>query len=172
MADKRKVLFTYGMSNDYQLIITDAPKEAIEEWCVHYVTDMENGECNEPFYNLKALYYVLELLDSELEKDKDCLELLGYDETYDYSNYHPEKEEKKHGVKYVGSLRDASIDEFLEFMERYRGKGKKLSVMGTSFFNVFDDGKHIILDEEDLSEGYSCMEVESADEKDGVKFHV
>ena len=30
MEDRRKVLFTNGMSNDFMLIITDAPKEKIE----------------------------------------------------------------------------------------------------------------------------------------------
>ena len=31
MEDRRKVLFTDGMSNDFLLIITDATKEAIEK---------------------------------------------------------------------------------------------------------------------------------------------
>lgn len=41
--ERRKVLFTDGMSDDFLLIITDAPKAAIEEYCRWHVRQMENG---------------------------------------------------------------------------------------------------------------------------------
>ena len=85
---KRKVLFTDGMSNDFLLIITDAPKANIEEYCKWHVKQMENGWKNcEIFKPLKAKYYVNELLDSEID-EADDVELIGYDECYDFSNYH------------------------------------------------------------------------------------
>lgn len=48
---------------------------------------MEDGWKCETFSPLKAKYYVKELLDSEID-DKEDLELIGYDECYDFSNYH------------------------------------------------------------------------------------
>lgn len=84
---RRKVLFTDGMSDDFLLIITDAPKAAIEEYCRWHVKQMEDGWKCETFSPLKAKYYVKELLDSEID-DKEDLELIGYDECYDFSNYH------------------------------------------------------------------------------------
>ena len=83
--ERRKVLFTYGMSNDAMIIITDAPKEAIEDWCRRYVEEMENGQ-NTYFDSLKALYYVKELHDSEVD-DAEDIEIIGYDEAYDLNNY-------------------------------------------------------------------------------------
>ena len=65
MEDRRKVLFTNGMSNDFMLIITDAPQKAIESYCYRVNKVMEDGEHIEPFDTLKAKYYVKELLDSE-----------------------------------------------------------------------------------------------------------
>lgn len=51
---KRKVLFTDGMSSDFLLIITDAPKTDIEEYCRWHVDQKYNffsdkvvGEINE-----------------------------------------------------------------------------------------------------------------------------
>lgn len=85
--ERRKVLFTDGMSDDFLLIITDAPKAAIEEYCRWHVKQMEDGWKCETFSPLKAKYYVKELLDSEID-DKEDLELIGYDECYDFSNYH------------------------------------------------------------------------------------
>ena len=67
MEDKRKVLFTDGMSSDFLLIITDAPKEAIEKYCRYHNTMMEDGGHFELFDNLKIQYYVKELLDSEVQ---------------------------------------------------------------------------------------------------------
>lgn len=76
------------MSNDFLLIITDAPKAAIEEYCRWHVEQMEDDWKNcETFQPLKAMYYVKELLDSEVD-DRENLELIGYDECYDFSTYH------------------------------------------------------------------------------------
>ena len=62
---RKKVLFVDGMSNDFLLIITDASKAAIEEYCRWHVEQMENGWKNcETFQPLKAMYYVKDLLDS------------------------------------------------------------------------------------------------------------
>ncbi len=85
--ERRKVLFTDGMSNDFLLIITDAPKADIEKYCKWHVKQMEDGWKCETFSPLKVKYYVKELLDSEID-DKEDLELIGYDECYDFSNYH------------------------------------------------------------------------------------
>lgn len=85
---KRKILFTDGMSDDFLLIITDAPKAAIEEYCRWHVEQIENGwKGRETFQPLKARYYVKELLDSEID-EADDIELIGYDECYNFSTYH------------------------------------------------------------------------------------
>jgi len=84
--ERRKVLFTHGMGNDRMLIITDAPKEAIEEWCRRCVAEMETGE-NTYFDTLKSQYYVRELLDSE-EHDIEDVEIIGYDEEYELTDYY------------------------------------------------------------------------------------
>lgn len=86
--ERRKVLFTDGMSDDFLLIITDAPKADIEKYCRWHVEQIENGwkDCK-TFQPLKAMYYIKELLDSEID-GRDDLELIGYDECYDFSTYH------------------------------------------------------------------------------------
>ena len=86
--ERRKVLFTDGMSDDFLLIITDAPKADIEKYCRWPIEQIENGwkDC-ETFQPLKAMYYIKELLDSEIDNRED-LELIGYDECYDFSTYH------------------------------------------------------------------------------------
>lgn len=86
--ERRKVLFTDGMSDDFLLIITDAPKVDIEKYCRWHVEQIENGwkDC-ETFQPLKARFYIKELLDSEIDNRED-LELIGYDECYDFSTYH------------------------------------------------------------------------------------
>lgn len=38
--DKRKVLITDGMSHDAMLLITDAPREDLEEWCRQYYKEL------------------------------------------------------------------------------------------------------------------------------------
>lgn len=88
--ERKKVLFVDGMSNDFLLIITDAPKANIEEYCRWHVQQIENGWKNyETFSPLKAKYYVKELLDSEIDDSED-IELIGYDECYDFSAYDAE----------------------------------------------------------------------------------
>lgn len=46
--------------------------------------DTDDCETSQP---LKARYYIKELLDSEVDNRED-LELIGYDECYDFSTYH------------------------------------------------------------------------------------
>lgn len=87
MEDRRKVLFTNGMSNDFMLIITDAPQKAIESYCYRVNKVMEDGEHIEPFDTLKAKYYVKELLDSEID-DREDAEIIGWSESYDLCNYY------------------------------------------------------------------------------------
>lgn len=82
--EKRKVLFTHGMSNDAMIIITDATTERIERVCSLDRTQ-EYGignavEC------LKVTNYVTELFDSEIHELED-MEIIGWDEVYDISNY-------------------------------------------------------------------------------------
>ncbi len=84
--NKRKILITSGMSNDVILIITDAPKKIIEEWCRNYNKELENGK-NTYFDNLKKDYYVRILHDSETEINNDDVDIIGYDEVYDLFDY-------------------------------------------------------------------------------------
>ena len=87
MNDLKKVLFTCGMTNDIMLIVTDAPKKAIEDFCYKYNEDQENG-CNTYFDRLKSMYYVKEILDSETDVlDHELLDVIGYDEAYDLYDY-------------------------------------------------------------------------------------
>jgi hypothetical protein len=86
-AERRKVLFTNGMTSDKFLIITDAPKEAIEQWCYNYNQELENGQ-NSFLEPLKTQYYVLLLHDSEMENDNENIYIIGYDESYDLNDYY------------------------------------------------------------------------------------
>ena len=86
MADRRKILFTDGMSNDFLLIITDAPKEDIEKYCRWHNLMMEDGGHFEPFAPLKAQHYVKELLDSEID-DLEDVDIIGFDACYDFGQY-------------------------------------------------------------------------------------
>lgn len=90
MEDRRKVLFTNGMSNDFMLIITDAPKEKIEAYCYRLNKIIDDGGHVEPFDTLKAQYYVKELLDSEID-DREDAEIIGWVETYDLCDYYTEE---------------------------------------------------------------------------------
>ena len=91
--DKRKVLITNELSNDAMLIITDAPKKAVEQWCRNYVSEIEDGE-NTYFDSLEKNYYVKVLYDSEryagegLESSKDDIDVIGYDEVYELYAYY------------------------------------------------------------------------------------
>lgn len=82
LESKRIVLITAGMSSDKVLMETDAPKEAIEEWCKKCNEEMENGE-NTFLDSLQEKYYVRLLYDSEVEE-------LKCDESYDLFNYYNE----------------------------------------------------------------------------------
>lgn len=83
--EKRKVLFASGVY-DRMVIITDAPKESLEQWCRDYSEYLENGE--NPFFDeLKKEYYVKVLHDSELENNSDDIEVIGYDEVYCLDDY-------------------------------------------------------------------------------------
>ena len=84
MDNMRKVLFTNGMSDEYAIIITDAPKKEIEKWCYRYNEEMENN-----FDSLKVMYFVRELVDSEVDEyDRELIEIVGYDEVYDLCDYY------------------------------------------------------------------------------------
>lgn len=86
---RRKILFTAGMSNDKMLIITDAPKEDIEKYCLYHNLMMEDGGHFELFATLKAQYHVKELFDSEVD-DLEDIDIIGYDEVYDlFEHYKP-----------------------------------------------------------------------------------
>jgi len=99
----RKILFTEGMSNDRMLIITDAPKEKIEEWCYRYNDALENGTFGTEvtlFDNLIPDYYVKKVFDSEVD-DIDSMEdvkRIGYDEEYDLAFYYREDPEPSKDV--------------------------------------------------------------------------
>lgn len=82
LESKRIVLITAGMSSDKVLMETDAPKEAIEEWCKKCNEEMENGK-NTFLDSLQEKYYVRLLYDSEVEE-------LKCDESYDLFNYYNE----------------------------------------------------------------------------------
>lgn len=86
MGKKRKVLFTKGMTESFMLILTDAPKEAIEEYCVYHNRRMEDEGNFVLFGPLKKKYSVRLLLDSETDS-RESLEIIGYDESYDLFNY-------------------------------------------------------------------------------------
>lgn len=86
--DLKRVLFTYGMSNDRMLIITDAPKESIRAWLRRYNKAIENGDSCELFDTLKTQYLVKELIDSEIDMfATEMCDLIGYDEVYDIADY-------------------------------------------------------------------------------------
>ena len=85
---RRKILFTNGMSDDFLLIVTNAPKEAIEQYCRWHLLQIENGWKNcETFQPLKQKYHVKELLDSEIDEATD-IEVIGFDECFDFRNYY------------------------------------------------------------------------------------
>lgn len=87
--DRRKILFISGMTNDMFLIITDAPKKAIENWCYNYNKELENG-LNSFLEPLKNEYYVKLLHDSEIENDNEDIEIIGYKEVFDLLDYFEE----------------------------------------------------------------------------------
>lgn len=88
------VLFGYGMSDDFLLIITDAPENALIDYCRWHVKGMENGGNFDLFAPLKRKYHVKLLLDSEVDDREDLEILIEGKKVYcfDFSNY--ENEEK------------------------------------------------------------------------------
>lgn len=86
MIQRRKLLFRDGTTNEFLLIITDAPKEAIVNYCIWRNQKIEDGWCYEKFAPLKAKYYVKELLDSEVDDFEDA-DIIGYDVVYDFGQY-------------------------------------------------------------------------------------
>lgn len=87
----RKVLFsTDAMSGDFIIILTDAPKEALDKWCSNYLFEQEEG-LNTYFDSLKIDWTVKVLADSEDGFDRDDIEVIGYDEYYNLGDYSPEK---------------------------------------------------------------------------------
>lgn len=100
--ENRKVLFTNGMSNDAMIIITDAPKERLEQFCREYNEDMENG-VNVGFDRIKTQYYVKELFDSEID-DRELIEVIGYSESYDINDYYAEDTREELAEKFTDAI--------------------------------------------------------------------
>jgi hypothetical protein len=87
MYDLKKVLFTYGMSNDCMLIITDAPTKDLESFCYKYNEDLENN-INNYFNDLKKQFYVKILVDSEVDDfTKDLVDIIDFDLVFDLADY-------------------------------------------------------------------------------------
>jgi len=83
----RKVAFTYGMSGDHMLILTDAPKSAIEDWIWEYLKGLEDNK-NVYFKPLQKYYYVKVIADSEVnDLSWEDIEVIGFDESYDLGDY-------------------------------------------------------------------------------------
>lgn len=83
--DRKKVLIKCGMSDDAIIFITDAPDKEIENWCYRYNQELENGE-NTYLDSLEKNYYIKVLHDS-VDDDAENLDIIGYDEIYDLSDY-------------------------------------------------------------------------------------
>ena len=92
-ANRRKVLITNGMGHDRILILTDAPKKSIEQWCRNHNDEMENGE-DTYFESLEKDYYVKVLYDSAMDDDGNVevpnkdIQIIGFDEIYDLFDYY------------------------------------------------------------------------------------
>lgn len=83
----RKVLInTFAMNGDYIIILTDAPREAIEKWCINYNREQEDG-MNSYFDSLKIDYTVKVLADSEDGFDRNDISSIGFDESYNVDDY-------------------------------------------------------------------------------------
>ena len=78
----RKVLFTKGMTGSALLVVTNAPKAAIEEYCRLYIDDEGNLlELLEKNYDVHICF------DSEEHTGYEYVEAIGYDELYDIYDY-------------------------------------------------------------------------------------
>lgn len=73
--ERRLVLFVNGMSDDFFLLLTDAPQKYIEEYCKWYNKWIENGGQGDFLGFLRKKYYVNLLIDSETG-DKEELEVI------------------------------------------------------------------------------------------------
>ena len=83
----RKVAFSYGMSGDHMLILTDAPKSAIEDWAREYNKGLEDDN-NVYFKPLQKNYYVKVIADSEVhDLSWEDIQTIGFDESYDLGDY-------------------------------------------------------------------------------------
>ena len=83
----KKVAFTFGMYNDYMLILTDAPKSAIEDWAREYTKGLEDNN-NVYFKPLQKNYYVKIIADSEIhDLSWEDVETIGFNEVYDLGDY-------------------------------------------------------------------------------------
>ena len=89
----RKVAFAYGMHGDYMLILTDAPKSAIENWAREYNKGLEDN--NNVYFNpLQKYYYVKIIGDSEVNNlTREDIDIIGFapasqfDRRYGYPVY-------------------------------------------------------------------------------------
>lgn len=83
----RKILISNGMNSNKAIILTDAPKNVLENWCRSYNNAIENGI---PYTTdeLKTEWYVKLLVDSEVDDfDNEAIETIGYNEEYDLMMY-------------------------------------------------------------------------------------
>ena len=87
----RKVLFVVDDATDEaQMIVTDAPKEAIERWCRRW-NELYKNEMYTMFGSfdtLKAEYFVQEIDISDEQFGNELIDTIGYDEIYDYNLYY------------------------------------------------------------------------------------
>ena len=92
-ANRRKVLITNRMGHDRILILTDAPKKSIKQWCRNHNDEMECG-VNTYFKFLEKDYYVKVLYDSATDDDgnvevpNEDIQIIGFDEIYDLFDYY------------------------------------------------------------------------------------
>ena len=143
---KRKILFKDIKNDKAQLIITDAPVPAIQVWCGKY----NNGEYVELFGNLKALYYVKELFDSTYDEDKDDIEIIGYDEEYDYDIYHDEIYRENRLIK---EYSNDKVFEILDFLFKTGGSyTKRTNVTNMTVKDLWNSLGNVPIDDRDCIE--------------------
>ena len=98
----RKVLFVVDDATDEaQMIITDAPKEAIERWCRRW-NELYKNEMYTMFGSfdtLKAEYFVQEIDISDEQFGNELINTIGYHEIYDYNNYYDDEETEEKEIE-------------------------------------------------------------------------
>lgn len=150
--ERRKVFFTNGMNPDKMIIITDAPKEKIEAFCRHLNQEMEDGE-NTYFDFLKKDYYVNVLFDSEFTSESEDIDVIGYDECYDFSDYPADGrvrfDSAQAMLSYLQSAHDLYNPETHHYVWLYNEAGS-IAVDRLSKDDVFR-----ILDEKDAGDSWS-----------------